>query len=472
MAIVINDRREPLWDKFLVDEDKTTAALSVNRPKKCGIVYDFDAPWEGNGYYPTVVRDADRWCIYYGAGPGAVFDEDGKLDESKSRVCKIESYDGLHWKRPSIDTNVEKYGHNNVVLDHPTEPRDSLSVFIDDNPDCPPDRRYKGLVRVEDGCKVFSEGGALACYASADGDHFVRIEDASREPGKFDSLNTVYYDKHAGLYKLYHRDFLNGKRAIRYKSSSDFKEWRDEGIISFDDGEEFQLYTNNIKQYYRAPHIQIGFPVRYVERRDWTENYEQMPDLEFRKSLLDNKDYRRGGLALTDTLFMTSRDGLRWKRFSEAFVAPDCEKPYEWKYGHCYLSHGFVESGDELYFYAVERRAHLGKPADKPAQLRMYSIRLDGFASFKAPYSGARLVTKPIVFEGSELSINFRTSAGGSIYVRLRDSDGNVAESCEIFGNNVDRRVPFNKSVADFAGKAVTLEFEMRDAEIYSFKFS
>ena len=106
-----------------------------------------------------------------------------------------------------------------------------------------------------------------------------------------------------------------------------------------------------------------------------------------------------------------------------------------------------------------------------PSRLMRYSIRQDGFASFKAPYSGATLVTKPFVFEGDSLLINFRTSAAGNVYITLRDEDGNEAKSCELFGNAIDRRVSFDKPISDFAGKAVRMEFKMSDAEMYSFKF-
>lgn len=464
----IGERREPLWDYTVVDKEKTTATLSVNHPVMHEVVYLADAPWEGNKCaYPTVVKDGDIYSLYYGTGTGYHFNKErGKLDESDFKVCKLESRDGIRWTRPIIG----KYGENNIVESHPTEPRASLAVFLDDNPDCPPERRYKGIERVEDGCKVFTQGGALACFASGDGRIFERVEDVLREPGKFDSLNTAYYDKEEGVYKLFHRDFLDGLRAVRYRKSKDFIHWDDVGFISFDDGDIFQLYTNNIKQYYRAPHVYIGLPVRYVERKEWTDNYEQLPEREYRRSIMYNEDYKRLGLAMTDTLFMTSRDGLVWHKFNEAFLDSGLEGRVQegWFYGAIYLSHGFIEAGDELYFYSFER----GNEITDTAQLRRYSIRLDGFASFKGDYSGKAVVTKPVVFEGDTLGINFRTSAAGSIYVTVTDSDGNSARSIEIFGNNVDRRVSFDRDLADFSGKEVTLRFDIRDGEIYSFKFS
>ena len=60
MAINIGNRREVLWDHFLVDEEKTTASLSVNKPRDLGVVFDFDAPWEGNAcVYPVIIKDGD-----------------------------------------------------------------------------------------------------------------------------------------------------------------------------------------------------------------------------------------------------------------------------------------------------------------------------------------------------------------------------------------------------------------------------
>ena len=70
------------------------------------------------------------------------------------------------------------------------------------------------------------------------------------------------------------------------------------------------------------------------------------------------------------------------------------------------------------------------------------------------------------------MRINFATSAKGSIYITIRDEDGNEAKTCELFGDKIDRRVRFeNTDLRAFAGKAVTLEFEMKDARLYAFEF-
>ena len=88
-------------------------------------------------------------------------------------------------------------------------------------------------------------------------------------------------------------------------------------------------------------------------------------------------------------------------------------------------------------------------------------------------YAGQNVVTKPLVFTGSEMLVNFSTSARGRMFVTLRDETGRSIRSVELFGDKVDRVVDFaaGGKVTDFAGKPVVVEFEMSDADIYSFRF-
>ena len=106
-------------------------------------------------------------------------------------------------------------------------------------------------------------------------------------------------------------------------------------------------------------------------------------------------------------------------------------------------------------------------------RLTRYTLRRDGFACYLAKYKGAEVVTKPFVFEGDELRLNFATSAKGYVYITIRDEEtGRSATTCELFGDTDNRLVHFeDAAVADFAGKPVTLSFRMRDAKLYAFEF-
>ena len=113
------------------------------------------------------------------------------------------------------------------------------------------------------------------------------------------------------------------------------------------------------------------------------------------------------------------------------------------------------------------------------AHLHRYSLRLDGFASVRAPAAGGSLVTKPVVFEGQRLSINFSTSAAGGVRVEIQDVDGKpipgftLDESRELIGNEIDRTVNWKNGsdVASLAGQPIRLRFQMNDADLFAFQF-
>jgi hypothetical protein len=112
-------------------------------------------------------------------------------------------------------------------------------------------------------------------------------------------------------------------------------------------------------------------------------------------------------------------------------------------------------------------------------RLRRYSIRLDGFVSLNAPYSGGTATTVPITFAGDRLSLNFATSAAGALRVAVLDAGGQplpgfgLADCDELFGDTVDRTVTWRDSadLSSLTGQSVRLQFELKDADLFSFQF-
>jgi len=302
--------------------------------------------------------------------------------------------------------------------------------------------------------------------------------------GHFDSINTVFFNNLTGKYNAFIRSFHPGTEAgrdtwirdIRYAECAEmFPEegWPTPRLLQYNSGDDWQMYINSIMPYYRGPHVLIGFPSRYIERKEWTENYDELCGREDRLRRTGPDRTNRHGLAINDTLFMTSRDGLNWNRYSDAYVRPGPEHPLNWFYGNVYFSNGIVETAsghpgcdNELSFYCLENRF-----ADKPVQVYRYTVRMDGFVSQSAPYPEANLYTKPFIFEGKELFINFSTSAYGYMKFTVRDEEGNSVSSIETFGDSTDRRVHFEGDLSAFAGKPVTMQVNMFDADLFSFIF-
>jgi hypothetical protein len=183
--------------------------------------------------------------------------------------------------------------------------------------------------------------------------------------------------------------------------------------------------------------------------------------------------FGREGTALTDCVIMTSQDGFTFDRRDEAFMTPGVESRNNWWYGNCYTVYGLCETEAEEEGAPKEISFYMGENYRiKNVNFRRYTVRLDGFFSWKAPYSGAEVLTKPLVLGGEEMRLNFATSAVGGIKVYVCDEDGKAIEGYEsytVFGDSTERPVKFAKSLADLEGKTARLKFKMKDAEIYSF---
>src|SRR5262249_25016873 len=136
-----------------------------------------------------------------------------------------------------------------------------------------------------------------------------------------------------------------GIRAIRTASSKDFIHWSAPVDVTYVDSPPEELYTNQVKPYYRAPQILIGFPTRYTDR-GWGDSLKALPELENREWRA--RANRRYGTAVTEALMMASRDGVKFKRWNEAFLPPGIEREGTWNYGHQYIAWHVIETKSAL----------------------------------------------------------------------------------------------------------------------------
>ena len=489
--IRIGSRRECFFDNYLIDEEKTTAEARLHRPVAREVVLECDKPWETRGIaYENFFFDDEirKYRMYY-LGREALSTAIGGHGE-KIRVCYAESEDGLHWVKPSLGICAFRGDkETNIILDDNTAPfYDNFMVFKDTNPACPKEKRYKGIGDYKH---------TLTCFTSADGLNF-KVDNLITDRGSFDSLNTAFYDNTIGKYRVYFRGLhapgdLEGEspfdqtplalpwqkkerliRDIRYIESDDFVSFTEQKRVRMT-GEDVQIYTNNIQPYPFAPHILVGFPTRYIYRQQWSAAYDVLCTNKDRTRVA--REHPRYGLALTDCVFMTSRDGVNFKRYNEAFMRPDAEYDGNWCYGDCYPARGFIltdpeKSGEgvdkELSMLCHEREKYGGN-----LRLRRYTIRRDGFVSRHAGGEEKLLVTKPFVFEGERLTVNLSTSALGYAYFRLETTDGKQStESVEYFGDATDKPIAFRDPAVLFSGKEVVMTVRLLDADIYSFRFA
>ena len=185
---------------------------------------------------------------------------------------------------------------------------------------------------------------------------------------------------------------------------------------------------------------------------------------------------------MTDSLLMTGRDRLHFKRWGEAFLRPGLARTDSWVYGDNSIAWGIVQtrsdragSPEELSIYVVE-----GYWMGRSLNVRRYSLRMDGFVSVQAPLAGGEMVTRPLRFDGKRLRLNYSTSGSGGIWVELQDADGNPlegfsqADADEVFGDQIEGVVTWNgnRDVSSLAGNPVRIRFVLKDADLYAFRFA
>jgi len=450
----IGDRRELFVDRHVIGRlDRTRLALHAPQPRE--VALKLDRPWEGiySGYV-TVLRDGDRFRMYYRGLPEAKHALDAEV------TCTARSADGIRWTRPQLGLyEVRGTKKNNVVLARHRACH-NLAPMLDTNPDAPSEQRYKAL------------GGTgrpgLIALASPDGIRWKPLQD---EPvitkGAFDSQNVAFWSRAEGRYVCYFRVFREGKRWIARATSKDFLHWSEPVDLGLDGKVRQHLYTNQTTPYFRAPHIYLGLPTRFLPGR---------------RALSDEAMKQIGTPAkwgyandCTDILLTSTRGGGALRRtFLEAFIRPGLDRR-NWTSRANYAARGIVQTDpQELSIYVLHNG---GYPT---SHIRRYALRLDGFVSVRAPYAGGEMVTRPLTFEGRHLTINYATSAAGAVRVEIQTPDGEpvkghaLADCPEIIGDQIDRTVTWkqNADVSHLAGRPVRLRFVMSDADLYSLRFA
>ena len=440
----IGSRRELFVDRFLVGELKNTT-LKLHEPQSMPPV----APPRPNGHYATVLKADDKFQFYYRGDTlvGNSWKKGLEQYHAGEVTLYAESRDAIHWTLPNLGLFAhDTFPQGNIVLMNEFLVNHNFTPFIDTKPGVLPSEKYKALGGISYQPHQLSVRekrgpGGLKAYASPDGIHWKKLREEPVVPedwGRyFDSQNYAFWSESEQSYVCYFRRFIKGCRGIARTTSTDFIHWTPFVEIDVNlPGEH--LYTSCTQPYFRAPHIYIATPTRFMDKRG----------------------------AATDILFMSTRGAdLFHREFTESFIRPGIGKE-GWADRANYAAIGIHQTGDaEMSIFLTGGRR--------------YALRLDGFVSVHAPLAGGDFVTKPFTFTGSRLEINYSTSAAGQMRVEIQNADGTALpgftlEDCEpIWGDHIARTVGWKGApdLAAFAGKPVRIRFEMSDADLFSIRF-
>ncbi len=457
--IEIGSRRELFVDHYLI-EQLDGVSLKLHTPQPKGPAIRFDKPWEGK--YCAVFsmfKDGDIYRMYYRANSR----------DQEERWCLAESKDGVEWTRPRLGLHEFGGSRDNNLLFADDDERSHFAPFLDTRPRVPETERFKAL--------SFANVFELKILVSADGVHWRNIhpEPVIKYPKQgihvFDTVSVAFWSETEDCYVLYTRwwaenpdkvqghDVAPRTRQIRRHTSEDLIHWSPPQYMTYGDTPMEELYTNATKPYFRAPHIYLSFPMRYFPGRN------SLSDAVFQAAGLPT--WNKG---VSDAVFMSSRGGTKYDRtFMEGFIRPGPDKN-NWFGRTQTIAPLVIPTGaNEISLYCSR---HYSLPT---VHIERMALRTDGFVSINASYQGGTLLTKPLIFQGDKLELNYSTSAAGSMQVEILAAGGAdgqkvLARSKLLIGDEIDGPVSWQEGT-DLAGKPVRLRFVMKDADLYSFRF-
>ncbi len=399
-------------------------------------------------------------------------------------VLYATSRDGIAWDKPLVGL-VKCPGHprHNAIRRH----MEVVSVFKDVL-DQDPSRRYKMIACDNRKIAPSIHPNNPHCYVSPDGLNWTQLSDTYLFYSS--DVLTAYFDRERGLYVAFPkvRTVVRGlsRRCFGVTTSPDMLNWTEtkmafvpdeqddagslaridpaRAILGPDDPALMRTEFYGITTY-QAESCVVGFPWVFTINNHLESGKHD---------------------GVCEIQLAVSRDPDSWARpFRDAIVPPG--PPGSWDCGFVTASAHAFRYGDEVRLYYSSQNYSHGDPAAKvdpgPESKAFRGIGLvtwplDRFVSADGDSTGGTLTTVPLRASGRRLELNMNAGKSNArALVRLLDSEGRPIagyESSEpLTTDSLRQTVTWrgNPDLGALAGQAVCLQFELQNAELYSFAF-
>lgn len=402
----------------------------------------------------NVLKQDGKFRMWY-----ECYDLDGWDSGDDTSFCYAESKDGLTWTKPKLGRFEYHGSRENNILFRQIGDGDSRSrvhgagVFVD--PNAPPDKRYKAVSQ-----GLFRNVGDMpywiAGMTSPDGLTWTRLPEPICRTFA-DSQYSAVWDEGLRQYVLFGRVGGRG-RAIGRSQSDRFDRFAPLSLVlqaGDPDPPDSDLYNAACVRLKGANGLYLMFPSLFQYKSD-----------------------------TLDIRLAVSRDGLRWSRPDPTASFIPLGAPGEFDSGSLYMGQGYVEVGDELWFYysGSPLKHGVAETLTKPANGRIYSrcvSQRDRLVSARTVVAG-HLVTVPLTFAGSRLQLNLVVRPKGTLRVGLLDGEGkpipgrSVEDCVPVTGDHLRKTIEWKDAadVSAWSGKPVRIRVEFQDADLFGLQFT
>lgn len=438
--------------QFFIDDHIVDNRWSL-KPKTEEVVRVFHAPKKhdrnplivGGCGYPSVARDGDTFKLWYQTHTRST-DE----DKNAYGIAYAESKDGLAWTRPKLGL-VEWQGSkdNNIVWRGHAGSRASGQQILD-----LPESARRGFRFV---MAYHTSGGKRG----ENGIHVVGSQDGIHWDLASDTVNSVVFDAARGEFAMFCRakdrylagqvgflDTGESRRISRVAGKDLWTLWQDSPqAILIPDELDFARGFNRFYGMTARVHagITFGFVWAFKLNTDiWTE-------------------------------LAWSRDGVTFERLPARPRLIDLGAAGAWDDGMVFGSADWIEVGDEWWlYYAGWDGPH--ETREREGSIGLATLRKEGFVSLRGMRGGGVVCTRTLVWPGGALLVNADASKG-ELKVRVSDEKRKIVPGfdyadCEPFtGDAVAHPVKWRGASPDsLRGKVLRFEFQLRQADLYTFR--
>ncbi len=424
-----------------------------------------------------VLRDADgTFRMWYQANVKNAEVSTGKGIYA-TNIAYAESKDGVKWEKPALDLfpDAEKFHlPRNCVIHHLDQPQcESNAPQIIEVPE--KDRRGYRYIMTYTMSTAPSNG--IRLVGSKDGIHWDFANDIRIAKLSSDTHNTIHYDAEHDEYVM----FCRSKNI--YRAAGQTKE-----LIS--SGESRRGMSRMSSKELWTEWTVRPQTILMPDERDHELGYDYFMAMPVHRYA----SIWWGHLApfLWNDLYASeiawSRDGWDFQRLTkrEHFIEFGPEGAFD--HSMVVATARWVEvparnasrsdagGGDEWWFYYAGFNGAHDDPKGRKGAIGLATIRKEGFISQHGPKTGGVVCTRAIRWPGGDLSVNADAHAG-EMKVRVSDelrkpiADFDYDDMPAFKGDSVAHEVKWNgKSLDELKGKVVRLEFQLHDADLYTFR--
>lgn len=405
--------------------------------------------------YPSVARDADTglFKLWYQTHTRA-----GDDDKSDYGIAYAESKDGIKWTRPELGLMEWKGTKaNNIVWRGHAGARASGQQVLELPESARRGFRYVMAYHTSGGKR--NENG-IHLVGSQDGIHWDKASNTQIVNISSDTVNSVVFDPARGEYAMFCR------AKDRYLAGQ-------EGILNTGESRRIsRIASTDLWSLWEGVPQSVLIP----DEVDLAHGFNRFYGMSARV---------RSGITFgclwsfklnTDiwTELAWSRDGLDFQRLPERPRLIDLGPADSWDDGMVFGSADWIEAGDEWWFYYAGWNGPHGIP-ERDGSIGLAKLRKEGLVSLRGPRGGGVVCTRQIRWPGGALSVNADASQGE---LRIRVSDerrkpitGFDYDDMPAFtGDSVRHEVKWGgKSLDELNGRVIRLEFQLHDADLYTF---